>query len=159
MTRDEIIQAIDRDRADLLAVLEGLDETTILTRPVVEQWTVKDLLGHMAVWHAVALQAIADYRATGAPQQLELNSDASVDDYNAQEAARRRDWPLERVREEWETSYRDLLAVVASLSEADLAALLPPPWESGTTLEYLIAINSYKHDPDHLAQIRQRVSG
>ncbi len=35
MTRDEIIWAIERDRSNLWAALEGLDEETVTTRPVV----------------------------------------------------------------------------------------------------------------------------
>ncbi len=155
MTRDEMIQAIERDRANLLAALEGLDEKTMTTRPVVEQWTVKDLLGHIAMWHAVALKFIADYRANGVPQSMGFDNDALVDAHNAREAARRHDWTMAQVREELDASYRDLLAAIASLGDADLAKPLPAPWSSGTTLEYLIKINSYTHDPDHIAQIRR----
>ncbi len=155
MTRDEVLQALERDRAQLQAALEGLDDQLMMTEPVVGEWTIKDLLGHMAMWHQVALQFIADYRQHRSPKSLGLKDDAAIDTYNRRAAARRRAWPLAQVGAELNTSYRDLAAAVTGLTDEQLNAPLPTPWESGTTLERLIAINSYEHDPEHMAQMNK----
>ncbi len=153
MTRTEILQALERDRASLHAALAGLTDKDLETRAAVGGWTVKDVLGHIAMWQQVAVQFIADYRADGLPKSLGLADDAAVDAYNERGAALRRDWSLARVRVELDAAQRNLVAAIESLTDQDLQRPLPPPWGPETTLEKLIAINSYTHEPDHVAQI------
>jgi hypothetical protein len=155
MTRVEILRALERDRTNLLAVLVDIPEQVMVTQPVVGDWTVKDLLGHIAMWQQVGVQFVAGYRADGVPKSLGFDDDAAVDAHNQREAAARRDWPLARVRVELDFAQRALISAVESLTDEDLGKPLPPPWPSGTTLEYLIAINSYTHDPDHVEQIKK----
>jgi uncharacterized protein (TIGR03083 family) len=152
MTRDEVLQALKRDRAQLQAALEGLDDDVMTTVPVIGEWTIKDVLGHMAMWHQVALQFIADYRKTGVPKSLGMYDDAAIDAHNRREAERRRPWPVAQVGAELDTSYRELEAAIAGLTNEQLNAPLPAPWHN-TTLERLIAINSYEHDPEHIGQM------
>jgi len=159
MTRSEILKTIKEHHAQLLAALEGIPEEAMRKRPVVEWWTIKDLLGHIAMWEHVAIQFIAEYKQTGVPQPLGIENDEQVNAYNKRGATIRRDWSLARVRAEFDATYRDLLAAIESLSDADLSAPLPDPWDKETTLEKLIAINSYEHIPEHIAQIEQWRSG
>jgi hypothetical protein len=153
MTRAEILQALEQDRVSLLTAMADLPEEMLSMQPVVEQWTVKDVLGHITLWQQVAIQFIADYRASGLPKSLGLKDDAALDAYNAQGAALRQDWPLERVRAELAAAQRDLAAAVQALADDDLGKPLPAPWPAGSTLERLIAINSYDHEPEHVTQI------
>ena len=154
MTRAEILLALEQDRVKLQAAIAEIPDEILVTRGVVEGWTVKDLLGHIAIWQQVAIQFIRDYRATGSPKSLGLKDDAAVDEYNQRGATLRHDWPLERVRAELDETQRELTAAVQALTDEDLGKPLPAPWHD-TTLERLIAINSYSHDPEHIAQIRQ----
>ncbi len=153
MTRDEILRALERDRRDLLAAIEGLPEDVLTTERITDQWTIKDLLGHMAMWQKVAVQFLDDYAKDGVPKNLGLDSDAAVDAHNMREAAQRSDWTLAQVREELDATHTALVAAVGRLSDRDLSAPLPAPWHGGTNLEHLIMINSYTHDPDHIGQI------
>jgi len=159
MTRDKILQTIREQHAQLEHWLAPLSEEVICQHPVVGWWTMKDVLGHIAMWEQVAIQFINDYKHTGVPQPLGIETDAQVDERNEREVAIRRDWSLARVRAEFDATYRDLLAAIESLSDADLSAPSPDPWDKETTLEKLIAINSYEHIPEHIAQIEQWRSG
>lgn len=155
MTRDEMLRALKQSHSSLLETIDGIPEDAIVTQPVTESWTIKDLLGHMAMWQQVALSFITDYRASGTPQSLGLENDAAVDTYNRRGADLRRDWSLARARAELEDAHRHLLSAVESLSDDDLHKALPAPWHSAATLEQLIAINSYEHDPEHIEQIKR----
>ena len=75
MTRAEILKTIKEQHAQLLAALEGIPEETIVKRPLVEWWTIKDLLGHIAMWEQVAIKFIAEYKQDGVPQMLGMNDD------------------------------------------------------------------------------------
>jgi hypothetical protein len=153
MTRSEILKTIKAHHAQLLAALEGIPEEAICKRPIVEWWTIKDVLGHLALWEQVAIQFLAEYKQTGVPQPLGMDNDDAIHAYNKRGATIRRDWSLARVRAELDAAHRDLLAAIESLSDADLSKQLPAPWGQGDTLEKLIAINSYHHNPEHIAQI------
>lgn len=155
MTRNEILQAIQEQHAELTAALAGIPAEKLTRHPLVAWWTIKDLLGHVAMWDQVALKFIREYQADGLPKQLGIQGDDDVDRYNKRGVAMRRDWSLETVRAELETTYRKLIAAIESLSDADLVKPLPPPWGDGATLERLIAVNSYQHVPEHIEQIEK----
>jgi hypothetical protein len=153
MTRNQILQAIKDMHAQFLGAIARLDEDTLTKRPIIEWWTIKDLLGHIAMWEQVAITFIAEYKQDGLPKMLGMNDDAAINAFNKRGAVIRRDLPLARVRAEFDATYRDLLAAVESLSDVDLAKQLPTPWGQGDNLEKLIAVNSYEHLPEHIEQI------
>jgi hypothetical protein len=153
MTREEMLTQIKQTHANLALTLEGISDEMMSTRPVIDWWTLKDVLGHLAMWERVAIRFVDEFQREGAPKPLGLKDDAALDAYNKRAAAERRDWPLARVRAEFIAASNDLLAAVERLTDAQLNAPLPAPWESGVTLERLIASNSYQHVPEHVAQI------
>ncbi len=153
MTRDELLNRVRQSHADLAAALADIPDDVMMTRPVVDWWTLKDVMGHVAMWERVAVQFAEEYRRDGKPAPLGLKDDAAVDEYNKRGAALRRDYSLARVRAEFDAALRDLVAAVEPLSDAQLNAPLPAPWSDGVTLERLIAWNSYEHTPEHVDQI------
>jgi hypothetical protein len=155
MPRAEILKTIKEQHTQLLAALEGIPEETIVKRPVVEWWTIKDLLGHIAMWEQVAIKFITEYKQDGVPKMLGMNDDAAIDKHNKREATIRRDWSLARVRAEFDAAHRGLIAAIETLSDAGLVRQLPAPWGQGDTLEKLIAVNSYQHNPEHIEQIKK----
>lgn len=153
MTRDEILRIIQSQYDELIAVLDAVPADQLTKRPLVDWWTAKDLVGHIAMWEQVALKFIREYKATGVPKPLGIQGDADVDRYNKRGVAMRRDLALAQVRAELDATQRDLIAAIESLSDADLTKPLPPPWSEGATLERLIAVNAYQHTPEHIEQI------
>lgn len=153
MKREQVLTQLKQTHEDLVRTLEGISEETMSTRPVIDWWTLKDMLGHMAMWERVAVQFLDEFQRDGAPHELGLKDDAALDAYNKRGAAERRDWPLARVRAEFDAASEDLVAAVERLTDTQLNAPLAAPWETGATLERLIAWNSYEHVPEHIAQI------
>jgi len=156
VTRDEILNAIKNSHAEFLATLADIPDDVIARARVMDWWSCKDILGHVTFWYLVAIQFVREYRATGAPQPLDLD-DPKIDALNHREAAIRRDYPLARVRTELDAAYRELLTVTSTLSDADVNQILPAPWNADQpiTLERLIAVNAYEHLPEHITQIQR----
>ena len=152
MTHDEIATKIKQAHANLVSAVAGIPDDVMTTRPVIDWWTLKDILGHVAMWQRVAIKFVDEHERQGAPTPLGLD-DAGVDAYNKRGAAERRDYTLARVRAEFDASTRDLVTAVERLTDAQLNAPLAAPWESWVTLERLIAWNSYEHVPEHVEQI------
>lgn len=159
MSRDQVLKQLEQTRADFLKSIEGVPDDVAVSRPVIDWWTLKDLLGHIALWEEAALQFIADYREDGRPKRLGIDDDAALDAINKRGAALRRDWSLERVRGEFDAAFRDLVAAVQALSDEQLNTPFPPPWPADHTLERLISDNSYGHMAEHIEQIRRWRAG
>ena len=159
MTRDQVLDAIRVEYSIFLAVMEGISDDDIATARVIEEWTIKDLMGHIAMWQQVAVKFVNEYLQDGLPKSLGLKDDAAVNAYNERGWQSRRALPLAHVRAEFDAAFRDLVAAVEKLGDVQLSAPLPAPWEQGTTLERLIAINSYEHDSEHTAQIQKWKGG
>ena len=115
------------NQQDLLAVAEeawthlddavaGLDDAAWIKPGVVEQWSVKDLIGHVTAWDDMALSHVEQSRRGEEPAG---DGGASVDAFNAAQAALRRDWTLEQVRAEATRTRQNLRAALASLTDAE----------------------------------------
>ena len=157
MNKVEILHAMHRERANLLAAMQGISDEDAIAQPIVGAWTLKDLLAHIAAWNSVATKFVTEYLDLGAPVALGLKDDAALNAYNARLHAERKDWPLAHVRAEFDRAFRQLVAAVEKLNDEQLKAQLPAPWTPEETLERLIASNSYEHEPEHTEQIRKFV--
>jgi uncharacterized damage-inducible protein DinB len=80
------------------------------------EWSLKDLLGHLAHWEELALATMSRFRSDGSIERLALDD---VDEENARDIARKLDWPLERVRNEANATHEELLAAIRSTSDED----------------------------------------
>jgi uncharacterized damage-inducible protein DinB len=90
------------------------------------EWSLKDLLGHLAHWEELALETISRSRADGAITRVAVDD---VDEENAKDIARKLDRPLDRVRSEASSTHEQLLAEIRSTSEDDWNR--PQPFDGG----------------------------
>jgi hypothetical protein len=115
---------------------------------VVESWSIKDLLGHIAFWAQRAahnLQAIAAGRVDDI---VALESKKTVDEWNEREWRRRRDLPLSAVREEWLESFQGAMEALAACPSKKLEEKV-----EGTTALQSFALDTYEHYREHLAHL------
>lgn len=85
--RTSLLARLAAERAGLLYQLRGLDQETLCTTPVVDDWTARDLFPHLGYWDAVyadRLQRVADDRRHEITQ---IADEETLDELNA--AARR----------------------------------------------------------------------
>lgn len=120
MDQRELLAVVEDSWRQLDAALEGLDAVAMMEPGVVEQWSVKDLLGHVTTWEQVALRNVEQTRRGETPAGL---GGIDVDDYNAAEAAARRDQSLEQVRQESTETRKRLRAAIASIGDAEWDAV------------------------------------
>jgi hypothetical protein len=89
------------------------------------EWSLKDLIGHLAHWEELALATIARFRADGVLARI---ADPDVDVENARDVARKVDWPLGRVRSEAAATHERLLGEIRAASDEDWTD--PRPFEA-----------------------------
>ncbi len=115
---------------------------------VVESWSIKDLLGHIAFWAQQAaenLQLIAVGRAN---EICRPSDEKAVDEWNEREWRQRRDLPLSAVREEWLESFQGAMEALAGCPSEKLEEKI-----KGYTALKLFAEDTYEHYKEHLAHL------
>ena len=115
---------------------------------VVESWSIKDLLGHIAFW---AQQAAANLQLIAADRANEVrrpSDEKAMDEWNEREWRLRRERPLSDVREEWLESFQGAMQALAALPSERMEEKL-----KGYTALDLFAVDTYEHYKEHLAHL------
>ncbi len=125
-TKTELIGKLECNRDELLSALSDLDETEIVAPRVVGEWSVKDVVGHIAYWEQVIHDHVREAFAEGRPRPASISETDNT--INARESAKRSQWKWTRVRAEFEKARRALVERVERLSEGELGFQVPSPW-------------------------------
>jgi hypothetical protein len=115
---------------------------------VVEDWTGKDLLGHIAFW---AEKAAADLEQVGAghPQDVDApGSEKTVDEWNERERRAREGRTLSDIREEWLESFDRAMHALAEFPAERLEESV-----KGATVLARFAGDTYEHYREHLEHL------
>jgi len=125
----------------------------VRTCPVHEEitpgWTVREVVIHITGWDLVVDRALQAYLQEKPPYQLD-NPD--IDHSNQRMIADRKEQPLEEILEEWQRVRESLLKTLSQLSETDLAAFRPYPWDERGTLGEMVGILA-EHERWHAEEI------
>jgi hypothetical protein len=130
---DDVIDRVNTAWSDWLKITNGIATDVIDEAGVCGSWSVKDLLGHVAVWDR---EATAFVRREVAGQEHRLFDWRKVND---DEAERRRQLTLADLVKEMHATHADLVAALGAA----------PNLEAGW-----VASDTYLHYPQHSAQVR-----
>ena len=133
-----------RDRIEtswrgLQDALDGIPEERLTEPNVVGEWSIKDLLGHVAFWDEQAVLA-AQRELAGEPRR-ELDWEAA----NARDAAARRDRTLAEQREALDRAHAAVLAILDDAPRLDPRSIGLCGCLKGDT---------YEHYDGHAADLR-----
>jgi len=117
--REQILAEMATARDNLIAAVEGLSDEH-MTRPVVGEWSAKDLMAHVACWEEVLLPDIQRLARGDAPALAAFDI-KKVDEWNEKLMSLRRHFSLEQARRELEFRREQLLDAVAKLPDSALA--------------------------------------
>ena len=120
--------------------LDRVPVTALATPGVCGIWSVKDLIGHIAVWDDVATQKIG--RLAGGPGP---SADEDLDTFNGRESAQRAGRSIDDQLAEMRRNHERLLGALEAASRAsddDLARVRE--W---------IAADTWEHYDEHTAQV------
>jgi hypothetical protein len=152
-TLNQVLAELSRTRADLLGALAGLDEAALDRKGVIGEWSIKNVLAHIAAWEDWVVQALPVRVSTGATPADFRQRAEDEDRFNAEEVAEREELTPDEQLMELERTRAELLAYLDSLDAATLArAHLWDTWP-GTLPEYLLeALRD--HEAEHVEALR-----
>ena len=136
-TRQEALATLRDGQARIDGLLSGLSEEQ-LTKPATMgdgDWSAKDLIGHLASWEELALQALEEFRAREMPWVespegvFSGTGSTQVDAFNARAVAEKQGQTLETVRRQAEDVHRELLESIEGMSDNEWGskAFYPTP--------------------------------
>ena len=145
---DKLLAALDASRADFLDALAAVDEDLVTVPGVMEDWSVRDLVVHVAFWADHASGAL-DLATSGRGDEFAYSSD-QTDAMNARVLADGRlVSPSDALKRE-EAAFAGLRERVAALDPA----LLGVPLGNGDTVEAVIGYDGPEHYAEHTAHLR-----
>ncbi len=151
MTKTELFNTIETERKRLEDTLAGLGPEQ-MTRPgAMGEWSVKDILGHIAVWEARLVTILYTVERGVAPKMF--HGQAEVDRLNGESYAEQRDRLLDRVLSDFHAVHAQLLKRLEVVRERDLTDPQRFKWMEGDPLEKLVAADTFGHYAEHLPAI------
>lgn len=116
--REEALHVLEEAWRGLSERVARISEADLDLAGVGRDWSVKDIIGHVAAWEQAALDAIEDWQAGEAPRiDQVIPTHAEVDPFNASEVERRRPLSVGEVRAEARQVHHLLVESIAGLSD------------------------------------------
>ncbi|MCW5852941.1 MAG: ClbS/DfsB family four-helix bundle protein [Anaerolineae bacterium] len=158
LTKNQLLGLLTTEREQWDAQLAQVGEANMTTPGVVGDWSVKDIIAHVAFWERYAA-AFVRAAFTGRPPtdeerygvaELPAETQAmEVDQFNDWTFQRQRQRPLPEILTEDQTIYRDLYTMLRGLREPDLLVEGRYDWAQGRALWEYVAGNTYEHWAEH----------
>lgn len=149
MSRIGDLQAeLARDHDAFLAALEAVDLELVTVPGVVEDWSVRDLVVHVAFWAEHATDALR-LATAGRDDEFAYHT-SQTDAMNARLLDEAREIPPHAALERQEQAFGDLSAALAALDPA----LLDLRLGNGDTVAEVIAYDGAGHYREHTAHLR-----
>lgn len=152
LTREQAIAALDKNHLVLTGILNGLSDEELLRPKSIGggDWSAKNLMGHIAFWEELALEALGDWRAGRRPA-VEAIFEQGVDAANAQDQARWANRSLDDVWARTATAHETLVMSLKDLSDEEWQAKAPYPTKRRQFLAVLLGsiLGAPKRPFDH----------
>jgi hypothetical protein len=150
---NRVLAELSHTRDALLAAISGLDESALDRKGVVGDWSIKNVLAHIAAWEAWVVEALPARMISGTTPQDFRQRAEDEDRFNAEEVAEREELTPDEQLMELERTRAELLAYLRGLDAVTLARM--HPWDSweGTLPEYLLAALR-DHEAEHVEALR-----
>ena len=159
----DMLKRIEKTYLEIMKYISTLTEDTILERAGSDQWSIKDILAHLAAWEEILLRFhIAGESFEDVVGNPEIRYQVTpFDEVNQHLYEVYKEWTLDEVKKFSERIHNELLVRLAQLTTDELRA--PPTSlnlmdsDAGELADY-IAGNTYEHYLEHLETIRSMSS-
>ena len=155
MTKSRLLEEIQIEHQRLEKTLAMVDKGQMLIPGVIDEWTVKDILAHIAVWEQRMVRWLGEAMSGEVAHMLPdgMTWD-NLDEWNEQTYQENRHRSVEQVLADYELSYPQALKAAQEVSEQDLIDPDRFDWRDGDPLWVMVAANTFWHYTEHEESIR-----
>ena len=145
MERDKLIQKLDEARSKLNVALEQVNPQTELS----PDWTVKDMLAHIAAWDRVCVDSL---RILAAGEEPQVTVTQGIDAFNDKAAASCKNMSYAEVFQEFELTRQQLKTILDEIPAKLLSVEFIYPWGVLGTVSGVVHILA-EHEEEHAEEI------
>lgn len=150
---EPIANKLAEERGILTRMLDSLTEEIALRVMVTPEWSVKDVLAHLAGAER-GMAGLAKRMLRGEDPQLPPGY--NNDEYNARQVTKRKALSLSELRAELEATRAELMALLESITSKQLELCGQHPLEGEVSLKELLVI-IYSHETTHCSEITTKL--
>lgn len=154
MNREEILERLEQSRRRFLEAIDGLAEADMQRSGVIDEWSVKDIMGHVSRWEGELVTMLWQLRQGKKPDRVHIEGDEDVDAINARWHEEGKDRALELVTQDFHGVRPQTTRRVREFSNEELNDPARFEWLRGEPLWRWIAVDSFEHEEEHAEQIR-----
>jgi len=147
-SKADVLKSLDHSWNELRELIDSMSEPEMVEPGVVDDWSIKDLLGHMAFWADRAVTTLAEVKAGRGAAVPGPETETELDEWNAREFAAREGKNLAQLREEWERAHEAARAAIEAFPEEKL----DEPFKDHTVV-FSFGADTFAHYQEHAAQI------
>ena len=137
--KSDLLRVIRSEREKLDSNFEGLEDPQMVAPGVEVDWSLKDILAHIAAWERVAIDIVQSARdKVDLPAYIDKIFE-NVDAFNAQVYEKNLELSLTVIRSEFQTAHQDFLTLIESLDENFTFSKLPFEGATQFTIQYIIS--------------------
>lgn len=152
MGKNELIQRLEESREQFLESLEGLTEEEMLAPGVCGDWSIKDVLIHLARWEAELVKLLWQASRGQRPTSVHFNGE-EVDAINARWFSQSVERTLESALEDFHGVRNQAIRRVEAFSEKELNDTRRFTWLKDKPLWEWVENDSFGHEAEHGAEI------
>ncbi|HET8841945.1 MAG TPA: ClbS/DfsB family four-helix bundle protein [Ktedonobacteraceae bacterium] len=155
-TKAELLAKMQEGYTAFEALLAPLDSTQLIASGVNGDWSIKDILAHIATWQARAT-LIVQAAGRNEPPKLDppVTNEKEMDMLNAQVFITNQARSLESIQNDFHSSFQSLYAATEALSEDDLFNPQRFAWKEGQPLWRTVEGDTFEHYPEHESMIKK----
>jgi hypothetical protein len=150
-----LLDEIRTQFAALEEILAPLDMARMTIEGVIPDWSIKDLLAHIASWHHRLLVWLYAAIRNEEPTISGPNSVEEMDALNAQFYQENKSRSLTEALTDLRTTHQQILDIIQEMPEEDLFNPGRFVWAEGEPLWQVIAGDTYEHYQEHQKQIQK----
>ena len=154
MNKSDLLASLETSRQNLLAAFNGLSDDELTQPGATGDWSVKDVLAHIAAWEAELVTLLVREVKQGKKPKIVGISDARVEELNHEWYIENKDRPLDRVLADFHGVRKQLIRQVSEWDAKDLGDTQRYKWRAGKSLADYIADYANGHDQEHIEALR-----
>ena len=147
--RETVVRKLEQSWTQLRSVIESVPDEEVTAPGVVEDWSIKDVMGHIAYWDERAASTLRAAIAGDFSKLTKGEGPNWVDEWNKRECLARKDKTYKEVRGEWLTAHESARKALEDAPET----ALDMKFGQGKVLSYFEG-DTYTHYDEHAAQIK-----
>jgi len=148
-----LVDVINKERHNLESLIAGLTDSLKVLPGVEGDWSIKDIMAHIATWEQLAYDRIHTALTDEPIKFPVIKGDDDLDRFNAEIYEKNKSLPLDKIQAEFQESHQVLLKLIDSLEEDFIPQKLLLDWSGNLTVQVLISSNTHWHYIEHMESI------